>query len=73
MNEHVVIYDLYSPGQNYKILTEKLKKYPCYVHLQRSVWVIQTSETVEQVERKLSSCLDSNDRLFVAYDKIWLC
>lgn len=53
-------------GQNYDCLYKKLDAYPTRWHAQGSVWVIVTSETAVQIRDKLASCLDANDKLFVA-------
>lgn len=65
MSSYIVAYDLYQSGQNYQCLINKLKEYPTRWHMQRSVWIIETSETAVQVRDKLSACLDSNDKLYV--------
>lgn len=62
---YIITYDLYSPGQNYSDLIRKIQYYPSHVHLQRSVWVIETTQSAEQVKVSLQSSLDQNDRLFV--------
>ena len=66
MAAHLIAYDLYAPGQNYEYLINKINKYPDRVHLQQSVWVIQTYQSSEQVKKNLQSCLDQNDKLLVA-------
>lgn len=66
MSPYVVTYDLHQAGQNYDCLIAKLKTYPVFWHIQQSVWIIRTSESASQVRDKLSSCLDSNDKLVVA-------
>jgi len=62
----VITYDLYKTGQNYDCITEKIKSYGRWCHLQGSVWLIRTSKSCVQVRDELSTCLDANDKLFVA-------
>ena len=66
MSTLLVTYDLHKQGQNYECLIKKLKAYPGWCHLQQSVWLITTNNTCVQVRDNLNSCLDSNDKLFVA-------
>lgn len=66
MPAYIVTYDLHKQGQNYSCLTKKLEAYGYYWHMQGSVWIIKTSETCVQIRDNLSSCLDSNDKLFIA-------
>tara|TARA_A100001391_G_scaffold136353_1_gene95003 strand:+ start:22382 stop:22657 length:276 start_codon:yes stop_codon:yes gene_type:complete len=66
MKAFIVTYDLIKSGQNYACITKKLKSYPTHWHMQGSVWIIRTSETAKQIRDGLKSCLDSNDKLFVA-------
>lgn len=65
MKPLIVSYDLYTPGQNYDDLIRKIQQYTNRLHLQRSVWIIETTQSAEQVKNNLKSCLDRNDRLFV--------
>lgn len=58
-------YDLGKAGQNYECQKQKLDAYPRHWKMQQSVWIIESTETHEQVRNKLIPCLDANDRLFV--------
>ena len=66
MKSYIVTYDLMKSGQNYECLTKKLKAYGTYCHLQQSVWLLRTDQSASQVRDNLATCLDSNDKLFVA-------
>lgn len=66
MTTYIVAYDLHQPGQKYDCLREKLEAYGTYWHMQGSVWIIATAQSAAQVRDNLSTCLDSNDKLFVA-------
>lgn len=61
----IVTYDLHEQGQNYECLHEKLNAYPVHWNIQRSVWLIETAETAEQICKSLLDCLDSNDKIVV--------
>jgi len=65
MSAYIVSYDLHKRGQNYECIIEKLKGYPEHWHMQQSVWIISTNQTVVQIRDHLMSCLDENDNLFV--------
>lgn len=67
MSGFLVVYDLNTPGQNYTCIIEKLeKRYKAY-HMQQSAWVISSiTLTTVQIRDDLASCLDTNDKLFVA-------
>ncbi len=62
---YIVTYDLHKHGQNYTCLSDKLKKYGTYFHIQGSVWIIETADSAVQIRNNLKACLDSNDKLFV--------
>lgn len=66
MTTYIVAYDLIKQGQNYTCITKKLASYPTHWHMQGSVWIIETAQTAVQVRDHLHSCLDQNDKLFVA-------
>lgn len=66
MATFIVTYDLHRTGQNYECLSEKLKGYGNYCHLQGSVWLIRTSHTAVQIRDYLAGCIDSNDKVLVA-------
>lgn len=66
MAVYIITYDLHTPGQKYECLTEKIEAYGYYWHTQQSVWVIKTDSSADAIRDNLSTCLDSNDKLFVA-------
>ena len=67
MPAYIVTYDLHTPGQKYKCLSEKLEEdYYRSWRIQDSVWIIETSKSATQVLDKLQRCLDDNDKLLVA-------
>ncbi len=66
MTAYIVTYDLHTVGQNYDCLYEKLKSYGTWCRIQDSVWVVVTTVTASQIRDHLATCLDGNDKLFVA-------
>lgn len=62
---YIVTYDLHKEGQNYECLHKKLEAYPTHWHMQRSVWIIESSGPAKTIRDNLKSCLDANDDLFV--------
>ena len=66
MATYVVSYDLNQQGQNYDCIIKKLKAYGTHWHMQQSVWIIVADASATQIRDNLKSCLDSNDKLFVA-------
>ena len=65
MAAYIVSYDLNTPGQKYECLTDKLKAYGTYWHMQGSVWIIVSEDNATEIRDNLKTCLDSNDELFV--------
>lgn len=66
MTTYIVSYDLLKEGQNYECITDKIKSYKNVWHMQRSVWIVITDQSAEQIYEYLAPCLDGNDKLFVA-------
>ena len=61
-----VNYDLNSPGQRYDGLEEHISRnYPDRIKGLKSTWLIQTSDSAQDVYRKLLPAVDSNDRILV--------
>lgn len=66
MNSIIITYDLCKPTQNYDSVIEKIKQYGTYAKLTESCWFIKTIDSCVSVRNNLLTCLDKNDRLFVA-------
>lgn len=66
MASYIVTYDLHEQGQRYDCVVKKLRAYGTYFHMQGSVWIIVSSKAAKEIRDDLKSCLDSNDKLFVA-------
>ncbi|MBO6603694.1 MAG: hypothetical protein JJ938_01010 [Roseicyclus sp.] len=66
METYIVVYDLHKHGQNYECVHKKLRDYGSYCHLQGSVWLVRSQSSAVQVRDNLQSCLDQNDKIYVA-------
>lgn len=66
---HIVTYDLISPHdkpEDYNRVIEGLKSlYGIWCHLEKSVWIISTSQDAAQVRDALKAFLYTSDKLFV--------
>lgn len=68
MAKYLVTYDLVGTSEtsaDYERLIERIKKYPSWGKVQKSVWLIRTSDSSTSVRDALLSYMDSNDRLLV--------
>jgi len=68
MSKYLVTYDLVGTSEtseDYKRLIKKIKSYPDWGKVQKSVWLIKSSNTATAVRDDLWSYMDSNDRLFI--------
>lgn len=64
MTIYHVSYDLNKSGQNYQGLYDELMK-TGYCHYADSSWLLDTTETADQVWNRLSSRVDENDTVLV--------
>lgn len=58
---YIVTYDLKAPNRDYNGLYEELKKSPKWWHYLQSSWLIQTSETPDQIWNRIHMHIDAND------------
>jgi hypothetical protein len=68
MAKYLITYDLVGTDEtsaDYERLIEKIKSYPLWGKVQKSVWVVKSEKTASEVFDEVDACLDSNDRLFV--------
>lgn len=54
------------PGQDYNALIETIEGYKTRAKIQKSVWLIVTSDSATEIGDRLKQYLDENDKLFVA-------
>lgn len=66
MENYLISYDLSKPGTEYAQLIERLKDFSNWCHLHKSVWLISTAYSTEEIYDKLGVYIDKNDKLFVA-------
>lgn len=66
MSIKIVSYDLREPDQNYDNLIEAIKSYKNYCKINKSDWLILTSDKCSDIRDYLKKFIDSNDTLFVA-------
>lgn len=60
-----ISYDLNTPGQKYDDLYKVIESYDHY-KIMKSHYLVYTDSNVNQIYNKLSTCIDKNDRIFVA-------
>ena len=65
MQTYVVVYDIVGQPKDYKKLHECIKAYGRWARPTESTWLVNTSESAEQIRDKLLKVIDENDRLFV--------
>ena len=65
MATYCVSYDLNNPGQHYEPLYQELKKCAGWWHYLDSTWLVHTSESADNLAKRLLAVIDENDRLLV--------
>ena len=70
MSVYLVTYDLRQPERHYSRLFNALEKYDHEKAL-KSVWLVSSNETAEQIRNDLAQYIDSNDQLLVIAVGIW--
>ena len=67
---HVIAYDLRQPNdtsEDYERVIGAIKdKFPTWCHLEKSVWLVDTSLEVSTVRDFIKACVNEDDRIFVA-------
>lgn len=66
MSSYMITYDLCKPGTDYDELIKSIKSYGTWAKINKSSWIVSTSETSVNIRNKLRAYTDSNDKLFVA-------
>lgn len=61
----LITYDLKKPGKDYTSLYNVIKTAPKWWHYLESTWIIQTSESVDTWNSRLTKVLDQNDHLLI--------
>ena len=65
MRVYVVSYDLRKPGRDYKGLSDELQHSPGWWHYLDSTWLIATSESANELYKRLVYHLDRGDNILV--------
>ncbi|CUO53145.1 Uncharacterised protein [[Eubacterium] contortum] len=67
MSVYMITYDLNSEGQNYEKVTQSIKDAStgAWCSYWKSSYLIKSNLTAEQVSKKITPHIDSNDRLIV--------
>lgn len=61
----LITYDLKKPGKDYTALHNVIKTAPKWWHYLESTWIIQTYESVDIWNSRLTKVLDQNDHLLI--------
>jgi len=64
MNTYIISYDLIRPGKDYSNLIAHIKGYT-WAYPLKSVWLIKSSLTAEQVRNAARTHMDANDKILV--------
>lgn len=62
----IVATDLKRPSAEYKLLFEVLKSQGAWSHYLRSIWLVATDKTANDVYREVKPHIMAGDRIFVA-------
>lgn len=64
---YLITYDLNTPGQDYQNLYDEIKNFGTWWHYLDSTWLIDTSLSSSQMQKKLKQhmVIDKNDYLFI--------
>lgn len=64
MKIYLISYDLSKPEQDYEGLIGAIEKFDC-LHIQKSVWLIDTNLKTLQIYSMLKPFTDKDDKLFI--------
>jgi hypothetical protein len=62
---YCICYDLNTPGKDYGLLIQEIKKYTPWWHHLDSTWFVETAKTSAEIRDNLRACIDKNDELLV--------
>jgi hypothetical protein len=65
MRTYLIGYDLNKSGQDYKTLTDEIKKLGTWWNCLDSTWIIKSNSTAKDIRDHLINFIDSNDELLV--------
>lgn len=67
MNAYCISYDLLSPGKNYDDLIAEIKRSPTWAKPLKSLFLVRTTETPEQLYNRLRPHMDGNDLVLIIH------
>lgn len=62
-----IAYDLDRPGQDYRAVQSAIKQLGPWMHLQGSLFYVETWLNTQQAHDRISSVMDANDKLAVMH------
>lgn len=62
---YIISYDLGKPDRDYTGLFDELKKFDNWWHYLESTWIIKTSNSPNEIFKKLKTHIDDNDNLLI--------
>ena len=72
---HLITYDLKAPNDkssDYERVIGHIKaSYPNWAHIEKSVWLVSTTQSSSQVRDQIKAALHADDALFVAKITDW--
>lgn len=60
-----ISYDLYSPGQNYEKVIERIKSLGNFAKIHKSYWYVNSVYTARQAADHVWGVMDKNDTVYV--------
>ena len=63
---YIIAYDLHQPGQNYKLVEEKIAQLEETCKILNTTWIAKTKQTAREIYDLVKPALDRNDRIFIA-------
>ncbi len=60
-----ISYDLYSPGQNYEAVIDRIKGLGSWAKIHKSYWCVSANMTPSDAVNAIKPALDTNDTVYV--------
>ena len=60
-----ISYDLYTPGQNYSDVINRIKSLGNWAKIHRSVWYVNSTFSASEAVGRIKPALDANDKVYV--------
>lgn len=65
MKSYIVSYDLKDSSDNYDELIDKIKSYPRWAHINKSVWLVKSNTSAADIRDDLKKVINTKDSIFV--------